>query len=71
MNDTIKIVLFALGLVLLGFGLYTLISPDTLLNMQGIADGSQSTGGQSAFLITFGIIMLAGSIYSKDHQELA
>lgn len=71
MNDTIKIFLFALGLVLLGFGLYTLISPDTLLNMQGIADGSQSTGGQSAFLITFGIIMLAGSIYSKDQQELA
>lgn len=72
MNDTIKLLLFILGCALLGFGLYTIVTPDMISKIVGSAHESSTmnTTGQSIFLIIFGLIMLVGSVFSQQNHEI-
>jgi hypothetical protein len=56
MNKSIKIILLVAGVVLLGYGIYTLIAPETSI---GIGDLSIETQDNTNSYITIGLGLVA------------
>ena len=65
MNNTLKIVLIIVGVILVGYGLYTLFTPETLIQMGSLKVEAQGDKTQSYAMIGLGILALVGSIAFK------
>lgn len=62
MNNVLKIVLLLIGVGLIGYGLYTLISPEYSFNAGPLQIEAQGDNTQSYAMIAFGILALIGGL---------
>ena len=62
MNNVLKIVLLVIGIGLIGYGLYTLITPEFSLDAGPIQVQAQGDNTQSYAMIVFGILSLVGGL---------
>lgn len=62
MNNTLKIVLLVIGVALIGYGLYTLITPEVSLEAGPLNVQVQGDHTQSYAMIGLGILSLIGGI---------
>ncbi|HSM62946.1 MAG TPA: hypothetical protein VK833_03305 [Gillisia sp.] len=62
MNNTLKIVLLIVGVVLVGYGLYTLVTPEVAFEAGPIKVQAQGDHTQSYAMIGLGILSLIGGI---------
>ncbi|MCF4102301.1 hypothetical protein L1I30_11530 [Gillisia sp. M10.2A] len=62
MNNTLKIVLLIVGVVLVGYGLYTLITPEVSIDAGPLQVQAQGDNTQSYAMIGLGILALIGGI---------
>lgn len=67
MQNSIKIILLVIGLVLIGFGLYTIFTPDTVFEAGPISLKAKNNklDVQSIVIISLGVLALLGSVFSK------
>lgn len=65
MNNTLKIVLLILGVGLIGYGLYTLITPEFSMSAGPFQVEAQGDNTQSYAMIAFGILALIGGLAFK------
>lgn len=66
MSNTLKIVLIIVGVLLVGYGLYTLFTPEVIMQMGSLKLEAQGDKTQSYAMIGLGILALAGSIAFKN-----
>ena len=62
MNNTLKFVLLIAGVVLIGYGLYTAITPEVSLDAGPLQVQAQGDNTQSYAMIVLGILALIGGI---------
>jgi hypothetical protein len=62
MNNTLKFVLLIAGVVLIGYGLYTAITPEVSLDAGPLQVQAQGDNTQSYAMIGLGILALIGCI---------
>ena len=62
MNNTLKFVLLIAGVVLIGYGLYTAITPEVSLDAGPLQVKAQGDNTQSYAMIGLGILALIGGI---------
>jgi len=62
MNNTLKFVLLIAGVVLIGYGLYTAITPEVSLDAGPLQVQAQGNNTQSYAMIGLGILALIGGI---------
>lgn len=62
MKNTLKIVLLILGIFLIGYGLYTLITPEVSLQAGPLKVEAQGDNTQSYAMIGLGILALIGGV---------
>ena len=62
MNNTLKFVLLIAGVVLIGYGLYTAITPEVSLDAGPLQVQPQGDNTQSYAMIGLGILALIGGI---------
>ncbi|EAP88269.1 MULTISPECIES: LPXTG cell wall anchor domain-containing protein [Croceibacter] len=62
MNNTLKFVLLIAGVVLIGYGLYTAITPEVSLDAGPLQVQAQGDNTQSYAMIGLGILALIGGI---------
>lgn len=62
MNNTLKIVLLVVGVILIGYGLYTLITPEVSLQAGPLKVEAQGDNTQSYAMIGLGILSLIGGL---------
>tara|TARA_R100001369_G_scaffold21881_6_gene39843 strand:- start:53081 stop:53284 length:204 start_codon:yes stop_codon:yes gene_type:complete len=62
MNNTLKIVLLVVGVVLVGYGLYTLVTPEVAFEAGPIKIQAQGDHTQSYAMIGLGILSLIGGV---------
>jgi len=62
MNNTLKIVLLILGFGLIGYGLYTLITPEVSLQAGPLKVEAQGDNTQSYAMIGLGVLSLVGGL---------
>ncbi|CAM4225600.1 hypothetical protein [Gillisia limnaea] len=62
MNNTLKIVLLVVGVALVGYGLYTLITPEVLMEAGPLKIEAQGDKTQSYAMIALGILALVGGV---------
>lgn len=62
MKNTLKIVLLILGIFLVGYGLYTLITPEVSLQAGPLKVEAQGDNTQSYAMIGLGILSLIGGV---------
>ena len=62
MNNTPKIVLLVVGVVLVGYGLYTLVTPEMAVDLGPIQVQAQGDNTQSYAMIGLGILSLIGGV---------
>lgn len=62
MNNTLKIVLLVVGIILIGYGLYTLITPEVSLQAGPLKVEAQGDNTQSYAMIGLGILSLVGGL---------
>lgn len=62
MKNTLKFVLLILGIFLIVYGLYTLISPEVSLQAGPLKVEAQGDNTQSYAMIGFGILTLIGGV---------
>ncbi|MFD1096781.1 hypothetical protein [Salegentibacter chungangensis] len=62
MNNTLKVVLLILGLGLIGYGLYTLVTPEFALDAGPLQIEAQGDNTQSYAMIAFGLLALIGGL---------
>ncbi len=62
MNNTLKIVLLVVGIALIAYGLYTLITPEFSLDAGPLQVEAQGDNTQSYAMIAFGILALIGGM---------
>ncbi|MFN4761561.1 hypothetical protein ACKGJN_00395 [Gillisia sp. Q332] len=62
MNNTLKIVLLVAGVALVGYGLYTLITPEVLMEAGPLKIEAQGDKTQSYAMIVLGILALVGGV---------
>lgn len=69
MNNTVKIILFVIGLALIGFGLYTILTPDTVFEVGALSVKAKSNAidTQSIVIIGLGVLALIGAAFSKKN----
>lgn len=60
MNNTLKIVLLIVGILLVGYGLYTLFTPEVSMQAGPIKVEAQGDNTQSYAMIGLGILALVG-----------
>lgn len=67
MNNTIKIILLVVGLAMIGFGLYTIFTPDAVLEVGplSVKAKNNSIDTQSIVIIGLGVLVLLGAVFSK------
>ncbi len=62
MNNVLKIVLLIIGVGLIGYGLYTLITPEFAIDAGPLKVKAQGDNTQSYAMIAFGILALIGGL---------
>jgi len=62
MNNTLKIVLLVVGVILVGYGLYTLFTPEVLMEAGPLKVEAQGDNTQSYAMIILGILALVGGV---------
>lgn len=62
MKNTLKIVLLVLGIILIGYGLYTLITPEVSLQAGPLKVEAQGDNTQAYAMIGLGILALIGGV---------
>lgn len=62
MNNVLKIVLLIIGIGLIGYGLYTLITPEFAIDAGPLKVKAQGDNTQSYAMIAFGILALIGGL---------
>ena len=62
MKNTLKIVLLILGILLIGYGLYTLITPEVSLQAGPLKVEAQGDNTQSYAMVGLGILALIGGV---------
>ena len=62
MNNVLKIVLLVIGIGLIGYGLYTLITPEFSIDAGPLQVQAQGDNTQSYAMIVFGILSLVGGL---------
>ena len=62
MNNVLKIVLLVIGIGLIGYGLYTLITPEFSIDAGPLQVQAQGDKTQSYAMIVFGILSLVGGL---------
>lgn len=65
MANTLKIVLILVGLVLIGYGLYTLLFPGNSLGFGAFQVENEDSNSQIFAMIGFGVLTLIGGIAYK------
>jgi len=67
MQNSLKIILLVVGLALIGFGLYTIFTPDTVFEAGPISLKAKNNtiDTQSIVIIGLGVIALIGAVFSK------
>ncbi len=65
MSNTLKIVLLIVGLLLVGYGLYTLFTPEVIMQAGPLKVEAQGDKTQSYAMIGLGILALIGGIAFK------
>lgn len=67
MQSSLKIILLVIGLGLIGFGLYTILTPDAVFEMGplSVKAKSNSIDTQSIVIIGLGVLVLLGAVFSK------
>lgn len=67
MNATLKIILLVVGLALIGFGLYTFLTPETVFEAGPISVKAKNNNIdiQSIVIIGIGVLALIGATFSK------
>lgn len=62
MNNVLKIALLVSGVGLIGYGIYTLVSPEFAFNAGPLKIEAQGDNTQSYAMIAFGILALVGGL---------
>lgn len=62
MNNVLKVVLLIIGVGLVGYGVYTLVSPEFSIDAGPLQIDAQGDNTQSYAMIVFGILALAGGL---------
>ncbi|MGA8853727.1 MAG: hypothetical protein WB492_06080 [Christiangramia sp.] len=62
MNNVLKFVLLIIGIGLIGYGLYTLITPEFSIDAGPLQVEAQGDNTQSYAMIAFGILSLVGGL---------
>lgn len=62
MSNTLKIVLLIVGVLLVGYGLYTLFTPEVIMQAGPLKVEAQGDKTQSYAMIGLGILALIGGI---------
>ena len=65
MNNVLKFVLLIIGVGLVGYGLYTLITPEFAIDAGPIQVEAHGDNTQSYAMIAFGILSLIGGLAFK------
>lgn len=65
MNNVLKFVLLIIGVGLVAYGLYTLITPEFSIDAGPLQVQAQGDNTQSYAMIAFGILALAGGLAFK------
>ena len=65
MNNTLKIVLIIVGVLLVGYGFYTLVTPEVVMQAGPLKVEAQGDKTQSYAMIGLGILALIGGIAFK------
>ncbi len=62
MNNVLKFVLLIIGLGLVGYGIYTLVTPEFSIDAGPLQVEAQGDNTQSYAMIAFGILSLIGGL---------
>ncbi len=62
MKNTLKIVLLVVGLLLVGYGIYTLVTPEVTMQAGPLKVEAQGDKTQSYAMIGLGILALIGGV---------
>ncbi|WBL21831.1 MULTISPECIES: hypothetical protein [unclassified Zunongwangia] len=62
MNNVLKIALLIIGVGLIGYGIYSLLSPEVILEAEPIEVEAQNSNTQSYAMIAFGLLTLIGGL---------
>lgn len=62
MNNVLKFVLLIIGVALIAYGLYTLITPEFSIDAGPLQVEAQGDNTQSYAMIVFGILALVGGL---------
>ncbi|MDN3596462.1 hypothetical protein [Zunongwangia endophytica] len=65
MNNVLKIALLVIGVGLVGYGIYSLFSPEVALDSAPIEVEAQDSNTQSYAMIAFGLLTLIGGLAFK------
>ena len=67
MKNSLNIILLVVGVILIGFGLYTVFSPNTIIEVGPIQvkENDNSFDTRSVIIIGLGILSIAGAILFK------
>ena len=65
MNNVLKFVLLIIGVGLVGYGLYTLITPEFSIDAGPLQVEAQGDNTQSYAMIAFGLLSLIGGLAFK------
>jgi hypothetical protein len=67
MKNSLNIILLVVGVILIGYGLYTVLSPNTVIEVGPIhvKENDNSFDTQSVITIGLGILSIAGAILFK------
>lgn len=65
MNKTTKTILLVAGLVLLGYGIYTLIQPEAKVSVGNVSLMEAQDNTNSYITIALGIVTVAVSMFKK------
>lgn len=60
MNNTIKMILLLVGVILMGYGIYTLIAPEASIDL-GVVSAEVQDNNDSYITIAFGIVAVVVS----------
>lgn len=67
MKNPLKTTLLLLGIILIGYGLYTVFSPNTIIDAGPIQikTNDNSFDTQSVIIIALGILSIVGAVFYK------
>lgn len=57
MNSTVKMILLVVGVILIGYGIYTLIDPEASMDL-GVVSAEEQDNNDSFITIAFGLVAI-------------